>query len=138
MKRTLMLLLLLGIALNTGTVSSQRRPDDFKPFWENFKTAVINGDKNTVASLTKFPLGMSYGIRSIRSRAEFMRRYREVFNQQTDAAKCFAEKEPAKGEAKTPTWIIYCPDEGGSEVVAFIFERGKPGWRFTALDNINE
>ena len=81
---------------------------------------------------------MSYGIRSIKTKTEFMRRYREVFNQQTDAAKCFARKEPDQEDNNPRRFSIYCPNEGGDEVVMFAFERGRTGWRFVALDNINE
>src|SRR4030095_10991990 len=37
----------------------QDNNNDFKVFWGKFKTAVINSDKGTVASLSKFPIGMS-------------------------------------------------------------------------------
>ena len=112
--------------------------DEFKIFWEKFKAAVIKGDKPAVAGLSRFPVGMSYGIRSIRNRAELSRRYREVFNKQTDAAKCFATKEPEKDETNPRKFYVACPDEAGNEVVIFEFERGRTGWRFVRLDNLNE
>ena len=109
--------------------------DSFNAFWDQFKTAVIKGDKETVAALSRFPIGMSFGISSIRNKAQLLRRYREVFNQQTNAAKCFEKKSPEKDRAK---YSIACPDEAGNEVVIYAFERTKTGWKFTGLDNLNE
>ena len=116
----------------------QGNNNDFKVFWGKFKTAVINSDKNAVASLSKFPIGMSYGIRSIKTKADLIRRYKEVFNQQTDAAKCFATKEPEKDSTNSRKYSVACPDAAGNEVVIYEFERGAGGWKFVRLDNINE
>jgi len=135
-RRLLVLFTLLLSVSHTGTAT--QADADFKIFWDKFKTAVIKVDKNAVASLTKYPLGMSYGIRSIKTKAELLRRYREVFNQQTDAAKCFATKEPTKNENSPKVFTVVCPNEAGDEVVAFDFARGKTGWRFVSLDNYNE
>jgi hypothetical protein len=33
---------------------------------------------------------------------------------------------------------IACPDEAGNEVVIYEFERGRKGWKFVRLDNLNE
>jgi hypothetical protein len=110
----------------------------FQAFWKEFKAAVINGDKKRVGELSKFPIGMSYGIRSIKSRSDLTRRYREVFNRQTDAAKCFSQKEPEMEQGNAKRYSVGCPDAGGNEVVVYEFELTKLGWRFVRLDNINE
>ena len=81
---------------------------------------------------------MSYGIRSIRSKPELLRRYKEVFNDQTDAAKCFAKNQPEKDTSVANKYSVACPDAGGNEVVIYEFERGAAGWKFVRLDNINE
>lgn len=128
------LLLLITFYVSVGAQSKT----EFDTFWEKFKAAVIKGDKNTVASLTQFPLSMSYGIRSIKSKPELLRRYREVFNQQTDGAKCFGAKSPEKDEANAKRYSVACPNEAGEEVVIYAFQRGKLGWRFVGLDNLNE
>jgi hypothetical protein len=131
---------ILAIALMSQVLvgSQQSNNTDFSSFWEKFKTAVIKGDKNTVVTLSKFPIQMSYGIKSIKTKAELVRRYREVFNQQTDAAKCFANKEPEKDETSARKFSIACPDEAGNEVVIFQFARDFTGWKFVGLDNLNE
>ena len=107
-------------------------------FWQKFKAAVIKGDKESVASLSQYPISMSYGIATIKNRAQFLRRYREVFNQQTDAAACFtkARLDPDSGSPKLFT--VACPDAAGNEVVIYHFVQTKRGWRFAALDNLNE
>lgn len=139
MRRAGVVWLLLSLALIFPVTNlSQPRDNDFKVFWEKFKEAVIKGDKSTVASLSKFPLGMSYGIRSVKSRAELIRRYREVFKQQTDAAKCFTQKLPQKDQSNSRLYSVACPDEAGNEVVVYEFQRGSSGWKFIRLDNLNE
>src|SRR6185369_3678340 len=55
---TLSLLLLL-----TGAGSADT-------FWQTFKTAVSKRDVETIARLSKFPIGMSYGIPSIKTKAQ--------------------------------------------------------------------
>ena len=132
-----LVLILISLVLSTSSFG-QDNNNDFKVFWGKFKTAVINSDKNTVASLSKFPIGMSYGIRSIKTKAELIRRYKEVFSQQSDAAKCFAAKEPEKDSTNSRKYSVACPDAAGNEVVIYEFERGASGWKFVRLDNINE
>lgn len=127
------------LSLLLPVISFARQADnDFKIFWGKFKNAVIASDKNGVASLSKFPIGMSYGIRSIRTKSELLRRYKEVFSQQTDAVKCFATKEPEKDSTNSRKYSVACPDAAGNEVVIYEFERGASGWKFVRLDNINE
>ena len=88
--------------------------------------------------MTKFPVGMSYEIRSIRSRAELLRRYRQVFNEQTDAAKCFEKARPEMDSQNPKQFTVACPDSAGNEVVIYHFKKTWAGWKFVALDNINE
>ncbi|HEY8413073.1 MAG TPA: hypothetical protein VIK76_16775, partial [Pyrinomonadaceae bacterium] len=59
-------------------------PDARDTFWQQFKTAVTNRDVATVAQLSQFPIGMSYGIPSIKTKAQLAKRFRQVFNEQTD------------------------------------------------------
>jgi len=134
-RKLLLLVCLLIVPSSSGATQADA---DFQVFWEKFKAAVIKVDKNAVASLSKYPLGMSYGIRSVKSKTELVRRYKEVFNQQTDAAKCFATKVPEKDPSNPRLFTIVCPNEAGDEVVAYQFMRGKLGWQFVALDNYNE
>ena len=92
----------------------------------------------TITRLSKFPIEMSYGIPSIRTRAQLTKRYRQLFNEQTDAVACFAKARPEKDADNPKHFSIACPDAGGNEVVIYHFEQARTGWKFTGLDNINE
>ena len=135
MKKIIILCVLL---LLTAVAAPAQRSESIESFWQRFKTAVIAGDKQQVARLTSFPLGMSYGIPSVRSKASLLRRYRQVFSEQSDAAKCFATAKPETEAGKPRQFYVACPDAGGAEVVLYHFARGRAGWRFVQLDNINE
>jgi hypothetical protein len=75
---------------------------------------------------------------SIKNRAQLLRRWREVFNQQTNAAQCFAKKGPEMEAGNPKRFSVTCPNEAGDEVVMYWFERTATGWKFTSIDNINE
>ncbi len=112
---------------------------DFSAFWKNFKSAVIRADKSAVAEMTKFPL--SFYSDRIQSRTVFLRRYEEIFHGECNAAQCFGSVEPRKTSAQQ--YEIYCPFKATPKdmenaPIRFIFERTKTGWKFIALDNINE
>jgi hypothetical protein len=123
---TLSLLLLLSGA---GT---------FNSFWQDFRTAVSKHDVETIARLSKFPIDMSYGIASIKTKAQLAKRYRQLFNEQTDAAKCFDKAKPEADADNPKHFSVACPDAAGNEVVVYHFEQTRAGWKFTGLDNINE
>ena len=114
---------------------------DFSAFWQKFKSAVIAGDKATVAEMTKFPLSMSYMVKDVKNKREFLRRYNEIFKGEANAAQCFKSAEPHKESAGH--YDIYCPfkdtpNDWENAPIRFIFELTKSGWRFVGLDNINE
>ncbi len=112
--------------------------ESFDSFWQEFRTAVSKHDVATIARLSKFPIGMSYGIPSIKNKAQLTRRYRQLFNEQTDAAACFAKAKPEVDAANPKKFSVACPDAAGNEVVIYMFEQTRPGWKFIGLDNINE
>ena len=114
---------------------------DFSAFWQKFKSAVIAGDKATVAEMTKFPLSMSYMVKDVKNKREFLRRYDEIFEGEANAAQCFKSAEPHKESDRR--YGIYCPfkdtpNDWENAPIRFIFELTKSGWRFVGLDNINE
>ena len=114
---------------------------DFSAFWKKFKAAVIGGDKAVVAEMTKFPLSMSYGVKAVKNKEGFLRRYNEIFKGEANAAQCFATAEPRKESAQR--YEVYCPFKGTPDdmenaPIRFMFELTKDGWRFVGLDNINE
>jgi hypothetical protein len=115
---------------------------DFSTFWTKFRSAVIAGDKTTVAEMTKFPLSMPYLQKTVKNRADFLRRYNEIFKGEANAAQCFASAEPRKESARRCD--IYCPfketpDDWENAPIRFVFELTKSGgWKFAGLDNVNE
>jgi hypothetical protein len=114
---------------------------DFSAFWKKFKSAVIAGDKAKVAEMTKFPLSMPYGVKAVKNKENFLRRYDEIFKGEADAAQCFGSAKPRKESAGH--YEIYCPfkdtpDDWENAPIRFLFESTKAGWRFVGLDNINE
>ena len=114
---------------------------DFSTFLGKFKSAVIAGDKATVAEMTKFPLSMPYEVKAVKNKEGFSRRYDEIFKGEANAAQCFGSAEPHKESDRR--YEIYCPfketpQDKENAPIRFIFELTKSGWRFVGLDNINE
>ena len=114
---------------------------EFSTFWQKFKSAIIAGDKAAVAEITNFPLSMPYGIKAVKNKQDFLRRYDEMFKGEANAVQCFAKSEPRKESAKR--YEIYCPfkdtpNDMENAPIRFLFELTEGGWRFTGLDNINE
>ena len=112
--------------------------ESFDSFWQTFKTAVSKRDVDTIARLSKFPIGMSYGIPSIRNKVQLTKRYRQLFDEQSDAAACFNKEKPEMDTANPKHFSVACPDAAGNEVVIYHFEQTRTGWKLTSLDNINE
>lgn len=112
--------------------------DARETFWQQFKLAVANRDVPAVARLSQFPIGMSYGIPTIKTKAQLVKRYRQVFNEQTDAAACFSKAKPEVDPAIAKAFTVACPDAAGNEVVIYHFRQTKTGWKFAGLDNLNE
>jgi hypothetical protein len=114
---------------------------DFSTFWKEFRSAVIAGDKAKVTEMTKFPLSMSYMVKAVKNKQEFLRRYDEIFKGEANAAQCFGSAKPRKESAGH--YEIYCPfkdtpNDWENAPIRFLFESTKAGWKFVGLDNINE
>jgi hypothetical protein len=114
---------------------------EFSTFWQKFKSAVIAGDKAAVAEITKFPLSMPYGIKAVKNKEVFSRRYDEIFKGEANAGQCFKSAEPHKETDRE--YGIYCPfkdtpNDWENAPIRFIFELTKGGWKFVGLDNVNE
>ena len=114
---------------------------DFSAFWKKFSSVVIAGEKATVAEMTKFPLSMPYGVKAVKDKEDFSRRYDEIFKGEANATQCFRSAKPQKESSRR--YEVYCPfkespDDKENAPIRFIFELTKSGWKFTGLDNINE
>ena len=133
MKRTKLIIGLLCCFLSSVWAES-----DFPSFWTKFKMAVSANDRAAVASMTKFPLPFYQS--EIKNRAEFLRRYNEIFNGEANATQCFAGVQPTKESGQ---FKLYCPFKGtpndlANAPICFSFEKTEAGWKFAGLDNINE
>jgi len=141
MKKTAILFLwlaLVGPAWAQVTPKNAQGNASIDVFWEKFRAAVIKGDKTVVASLSRFPIGMPYGVPDIKNNAQLIRRYREVFNGEANAARCFREARPEIDPDKPAEFTVACKNAAGDEVVIYSFGRTPNGWKFTGLDNLNE
>lgn len=128
MMKTILILSVLLLAAN----------DSHQAFWDQFKAAVSKQDVETIATLSRFPIGMSYGIPSVKSKVDLRKRYRKVFKEQTNAAACFAKAKPQIDPENAKHFTVACPDAAGNEVVIYHFRETKAGWKFTGMDNLNE
>lgn len=136
-KQIVVLTLLIMCGLQTSARVSQ--PDNsIDGFWAKFKAAVINGDKPGVAALTRFPVTMPYRVPSIKTKSELITRYKQVFNSEANAVKCFATAKPEKDSQRPKEFTVGCDNGSGQEVVIYRFVLTKLGWKFKSLDNINE
>ena len=131
----------LATILILSSFPSAFAESDFSAFWQKFKSAVIAGDKASIAGMTKFPLSMSYGVKAVKNKEDFSRRYNEIFKGEANAAQCFGKAEPKKESDKE--YDIYCPFKGTpndweNAPIRFIFELTKTGWKFAGFDNVNE
>jgi hypothetical protein len=124
-------ILFLSVLLLTGY-------DARDTFWQQFTTAVTNKNVDAIAALSQFPIGMSYGIPSVKSKVDLRKRYRRVFNEQTDAAACFSKAKPETDADNPKHFTVACPDAAGNEVVVYHFKEIRAGWKFTGMDNLNE
>ncbi|HKR10791.1 MAG TPA: hypothetical protein VJT15_01945 [Pyrinomonadaceae bacterium] len=107
-------------------------------FWQQFKTAVTTKNVEAVARLSRFPIGMSYGIPTVKSKVDLHKRYAQIFKEQTDAATCFSKTKPETDPDNAKHFTVACPDAAGNEVVIYHFTQTRTGWKFTGLDNLNE
>jgi hypothetical protein len=138
-RSTWLRLLIIGafVALISSSAFAQ---SDFSAFWKKFSSAVISGDKTTLTAMTKFPLSMPYGVKAVKTKSDFLRRYNEVFNGEANTAQCFRDAKPEKESGR---YEIYCPfkktpNDKENAPIRFVFELTKSGWKFAGLDNINE
>ena len=132
----------LCLVLSAASIATTNQcQTNVQTFWKNFKAAVVKGDKAAVAAMTKFPLNMPTFQKSVKTKADFLKRYNSIFNGEADAAKCFAK---AKLENETSKrYAVYCgfketPNDAENTPISYYFELTKNGWKFAGLDNINE
>lgn len=127
---TLATLLLCHVAPFNASAEGNVSPA-MKLFWGKFQSAVAKNDKEAVAAMTKFPLSMPYGVRSIRTKAQLLKDYGKIFDAETK--KCFAAASPQVEDAKVKKFSINC-----GEAMMYWFEFSGGTYKFAAVDNVNE
>ena len=133
-----LLLALMAIVVANGPVQSAQGDTSIEAFWLKFKAAVTRGDINAIAQMSEFPIGMPYGITAVKTSAQLTKRYRQVFNGETNAAKCFGEARPVIDAGNKKRFTVGCKNAAGDEVIIYGFVLTPTGWKFKSLDNINE
>lgn len=133
-----LLLAVLAIPPVSAPVQSARGDASVEAFWTKFKAAVIKGDKDAVAQLSQFPIGMPYGVPAVKTSAQLTKRYGQVFNGETNAAKCFGKARPVIDPDNRKRFTVGCKNAAGDEVIIYAFVLTRTGWKFKSLDNINE
>lgn len=113
---------------------------DFGVFWKRFKNAVLINDQAAVAGLTRFPLKMPFGVRSVTTKSELLKGYDSIVNMEANAKRCFNATQPRhEGDG----YAIYCtfkqlPESSENRPIRYFFGQSETDWRFEGLDNINE
>lgn len=101
-------------------------PKAFQTFYAKFRSAMVKGDENTVASLTQFPFeyGLDAGDEGKLSKAQFIKKFKEFFGGYKNL---FAQKNP----------VFY--SEAGSfnltsdDATHFSFEKKGASYKFTSM-----
>jgi len=129
-----------------GTAFAQAPPKpsaaapSMQAFWEKFRNAVARNDKETVATLSRFPISMPYGVPDVRNKTQLMKRYGFIFSGEANAAKCFPKSQPVVDKQRPKEFSIACSFAAGGEdkPLVYTFALTRNGWRFAGFDNINE
>ena len=136
-----LLVLMFAGSASSGNKMQHVAPRDagVEQFWEKFRDAVTKGNKTAVATMSKFPISMPYGMASVRNKSQLIRRYRDVFNHDgSSASECFGTAKPVIDPARPNYFTVGCKNLAGDEVIIYTFRRTPTGWKFLHLDNINE
>jgi hypothetical protein len=115
--------ILFLLALNpAGGAETKPEARSFAAFWVQFKTAVVNDDKEAIAEMTKLPF--VYGTSKPLSKADFIKECGKLFDQKT--RRCFSKAKPVK-EDDRDSYSVFCGEE------IFSFEKVNGEYRFTDI-----
>jgi hypothetical protein len=121
------------LALTAAAAVAQEKklssaPASFRTFFASFKRAVVKGEKQKVASMTRFPFeyGFDAGDEGKMTKSQFMKKFRQIFGD--DA-----------GEFMTDEYLTFSRGDGGSYTVSnssdashLIFVKVRNTYKFTA------
>jgi len=109
------LIFLLAVA-PAGSAEIKPEARSFAEFWTQFKAAVVKGDKEAIAGMTRLPF---YGKMA---KADFMKECDELFP--AEVRRCFRNAKPVKADNRD-SYSVFCGE------TIFSFEKGKDGYQFT-------
>jgi hypothetical protein len=112
------LIFLLALA-PTGSAEIKAEGRSFAAFWAQFQAAVVKGDKEAIAGMTKLPFGYEK-----LAKADFVKQCDKLFS--AKARRCFRNAKPVK-EDKRDSYSVFCGES------IFVFEKGKDRYQFTDL-----
>jgi hypothetical protein len=112
------LIFLLALA-PAGRAEIKAEGRSFAAFWVQFQAAVVKGDKEAIAGMTRFPFGDEK-----LAKANFVKQFDEIFP--AKVRRSFRNAKPVK-EDKRDSYSVFCGE------TIFVFENGKDGYQFTDL-----
>ena len=112
------LIFLLALA-PAGMAEIKAEGRSFAAFWVQFQAAVVKGDKEAIARMTRFPFADEK-----LTKAAFVKKSDELFS--AKVRRCFRSAKPVK-EDKRDSYSVFCGE------TIFVFEKGKDGYQFTDL-----
>jgi hypothetical protein len=141
MKKLAICFAMFALTVSVAAAGQSASDTSIMSFWDKFKAAVIKGDKEVVFAMSSLPINLGFGMRDIKTQPQFTQKYRYVFAEQTDAAKCFRTAKPQSDTSRPKEFTVACPfakDSGGDEPFVYTFKLTRLGWRFVKFENINE
>jgi hypothetical protein len=136
-----LILLTLACATVQSAVLACRRCAD-RPVSRNIlgqvQTRGDQGDKESVANMSEFPIGMPYGFRKIKTKLKCSSVTGKSSTFRLNAVKCFADARPTVDATAKNRFTIGCKDKAGNETVVYGFVKTRGIWKFKYLDNLNE
>ncbi len=109
-------------------------PPDLAAVWKDFQAALRADDPAALAKVTRFPLRSNEFGGPVKDAALLKQRWGRFFPADRKAGLLRAPLERTEGAKDT---FEAFTDAGGLPI-RFLFTRTKAGWRFSAVDNINE
>ncbi len=129
--KTLVLTVLLFLSLSAVTAYAQNdkklssTPRSFQTFFAKFRTAVLKGERKTVASMTQFPFEWAYdaGDEGTYSKSQFIKHFVEIFGEDRSL---FSRKDP-KFYVKGGTYNL----TNEYDASHYIFKKKGTSYKFT-------
>lgn len=111
----LFILVLTFFVINNQTIKAQEKrldssPQIFQTFFSKFKSAVAKNDKTMVAAMTFFPFkyGFDAGDEGAMSKAQFVKRFNDIFGE--SPSQFLTEKNPLFSRGEAGSYVISTDD----------------------------